>query len=221
MNDHYIDASQPLRDGTPAIPPLPPVEMSWLLRMSDGAPLDVTLLTTATHAGTHIDAPSHAIPGGATIDQIPPHRFIRPCLIIHVDVDAGDEITADVLQAATGDDLEAGDALLISTGWGDRFGTEAYREHPALGVDAAEWIVESGVDIVGVDLLTVDVPVSRRAPGFDFPVHRTLLGNDVLIIENLISLHHHHLGRCRLHALPLPLVGRDAAQARVLVEVDR
>jgi kynurenine formamidase len=214
----FIDASQPLHDGTPAIPPLPPVEISWLLQMSAGAPLDVSLLTTATHAGTHVDAPSHAIPGGRTIDQIPPERFIRPCLVVKVEVSGDEEISADALRSATDGTLEVGDALIISTGWGELFGTDAYREHPAIGVDAAEWMVEVGVDMVGVDLITVDAPVSRRPAGFDFPVHRTLLGNDVLIIENLISLHQHHVGRARLHALPLPLAGRDAAQARVLIE---
>jgi kynurenine formamidase len=219
MTTRFIDASQPLRDGTAAIPPLPPVEISWLLQMSAGAPLDVSLLTMATHAGTHVDAPSHAIPGGLTIDQIPPARFIRPCLVVDVDVSADEEISAEMLRSVVDGNLMAGDALIISTGWGDLFGTDAYREHPAIAVDAAEWMVEAGVNMVGVDLITVDVPVSRRPAGFDFPVHRTLLGNNVLIIENLISLRGHHAGRARLHALPLPLAGRDAAQARVLIEV--
>jgi kynurenine formamidase len=219
MGTRFIDATQPLHDGTPAIPPLPSVEMSWLMRMSEGKPLDVTLLSLPTHAGTHVDAPAHAIPGGTTIDQIPPERFLRPCLAVDVNVGRDDEITADALRAAIGHDLERGDALLISTGWGDKFGTDEYCEHPALGVDAAEWMVEGGVDLVAVDLITVDVPVSRRVEGFDFPVHRTLLGNDVLIIENLVSLAGRHRGRGRLHAMPLPLAGRDAAPARVVVEV--
>ncbi|WP_420637841.1 cyclase family protein [Candidatus Poriferisocius sp.] len=215
---HYIDASQPLHDGTPAIPPLPPVEISWLFRMADGAPLDVSILNTATHAGTHVDAPAHAILGGATIDEIPPERFLRPCLVVHVDVGPHDEITADMLRTEAGDDLRPGDALVLGTGMGELFGTDAYREHPAISVDAAEWMIESGVDMVGVDLITVDLPVSRRDQDFDFPVHRALLGNDVLIIENLVDLSA-HVGRGRLHALPLPLAGRDAAPARVLLEV--
>ena len=215
----FIDATQPLHDGTPAIHPLPPVKISWLLQMSAGAPLNVSLLTTATHAGTHVDAPSHAIPGGLTIDQIPPERFIRPCLVIDVNVSGDQEISADALRTATDGQLRVGDALIISTGWGELFGTDEYREHPAIGVDAAKWMVEEGVDMVGVDLITVDAPVSRRTAGFDFPVHRTLLGNDVLIIENLVSLRGLFTGRGRLHALPLPLAGRDAAQARVLIEV--
>jgi len=213
-----IDASQPLRDGTMTIPPLPPVKMEWLLRMEHGAGLDVSLVTAPTHAGTHVDAPSHAIPGALTIDEVPLDRFIRPALIAPVSVEHSGEITAEHLHAACGDAIGPGDGLVIATGFGQKFGTEDYLDHPALAMSAVDWILDRGVSIIGVDLITVDAAVKRRPEGFAYPIHRGLLGNDVLIIENLADVRQ-HAGRCRLHALPLNYAGRDGAPARVVLEV--
>ncbi|MGA1053570.1 MAG: cyclase family protein, partial [Ilumatobacteraceae bacterium] len=118
-----IDASQALADGTMTIPPLPAVSMEWLLRMEHGAKLDVSLVTAPTHAGTHIDAPSHAIQGGRAIDEIELDRFLRPASIAAVEVESDGEVSARQLEAACGSDIERGDALIICTGFGSRFGT--------------------------------------------------------------------------------------------------
>lgn len=213
-----VDASQSISDGTMTIPPLPPVKMEWLLRMEHGAGLDVSLVTAPTHAGTHVDAPSHAIPGAATIDEVPLDRFIRPASIVEVHTDSDGEITGDQLHVACGKEIQPGDGLIIATGFGKLFGTEKYLDHPALGLSAVDWILDRGVSIIGVDLITVDAAVRRRPEGFAYPIHRGLLGNDVLIIENLSDLRQ-HAGRCRLHALPLNYAGRDGAPARVVLEV--
>jgi len=213
-----VDASQALADGTMTIPPLPPVSMEWLLKMEHGAKLDVTLVTAPTHAGTHIDAPSHAIPGARTIDEIELDRFIRPASVVALDLPNDGEISARQLHEACDSDIDRGDALVISTGFGRLFGTMDYLDHPAIGLDAVDWILDRGISMVGLDLITVDVAVKRRSDGFDYPVHRALLGNEVLIIENMADVGR-HAGRARIHALPLRYEGRDGAPARVVLEV--
>ena len=66
---------------------------------------------------------------------------------------------------------------------------EAYEVITArAGQYAAEWMVQKGIKLFGIDCITVDLPTPLRPKGFDFPVHRTLLGNDVLIAENVTNL---------------------------------
>ena len=58
-----------------------------------------------------------------------------------------------------------------------------------------------------------------RSKGFDFPVHRTLLGNNVLIAENVTNLGSIVGKRTRIIALPLRVKGSDAGHARIVAEI--
>ncbi|MGZ9257846.1 MAG: cyclase family protein, partial [Candidatus Binatia bacterium] len=76
-----------------------------------------------------------------------------------------------------------------------------------------------GIKMFGIDCITVDLPTPLRPKGFDFPVHRTLLGNDVLIAENVTNLGAVLGKRTRIMALPLRVKGSDAGHARIVAEV--
>jgi arylformamidase len=81
--------------------------------------------------------------------------------------------------------------------------------------DAARWLVERSVPIVGLDLQTPDLPAGARGSSFDFPAHRILLGGDCLIIENLGPTLAGVLGqRMELVAVPLPIPGADGSPVR-------
>ncbi|GAA3848769.1 cyclase family protein [Streptomyces sedi] len=214
-----VDLTHPLWAGMPKIPILPEVERHQITSIAEGAPMDISSITLALHVGTHVDAPSHVVAGGAAIDEIPVERFSGRAVVSRVDRRPGEEITVeDVL--AGGPAPEPGEFLLVATGWDDRFTSPEYGDHPSLAPELAEWAVERGVPFVGVDLITPDLPVHRRGPGFDFPVHRTLLGNDVLIAENLTGLAALGGRRVRLLAFPLAIRGGDAGPARVLAETE-
>jgi kynurenine formamidase len=71
----------------------------------------------------------------------------------------------------------------------------------------------------GIDCITVDLPTPLRPKGFDFPVHKTLLGHNVLIAENVTNLGSIVGKRTRIMALPLRVKGSDAGHARVIAEV--
>lgn len=70
--------------------------------------------------------------------------------------------------------------------------------------------------MVAIDFATPDLAVHRREAGFDFPVHRTLLSNGVLIAENLTRLDALAPGRIELMLLPIAIEGSDGAPARVI-----
>ncbi len=80
-------------------------------------------------------------------------------------------------------------------------------------------MVKKGVKLFGIDCITVDLPTPLRPKDFAFPVHRTLLGNDVLIAENVANLGAIVGKKVRILALPLRVKGSDAGHARIVAEV--
>jgi kynurenine formamidase len=213
-----VDLSHPLWPGMPKIPVLPEVERHQITSMADGAPMDISAITLALHVGTHVDAPAHVVPGGTSIDQLPIERFSGTAVVARVERKPGEEITVDDVLAG-GPEPAPGEFLLVATGWSEKFRSTEYADHPSLSPELARWAVATGIPFVGVDLITPDLPVHRRGDGFDFPVHRTLLGAGVLIAENLTNLDAVAGSRVRLHAHPLAIRGGDAGPARIVAEV--
>jgi arylformamidase len=76
--------------------------------------------------------------------------------------------------------------------------------------------VDRQVKLLAVDTPTPDIPVDKRPPGFDWPVHHTLLGDGVLISEQVANAHSLVGRRAEFLFLPLNIVGGDGAPARVL-----
>ncbi|HZU08231.1 MAG TPA: cyclase family protein [Chloroflexota bacterium] len=213
-----IDLSQDIYDRMPRHPILPEVEVSCLFRIAEGKPLNISQLRIATHAGSHIDAPYHAFEHGRTIDQIPLDTFVGRGALITVQRGGGEAITAADLENS-GVAVERGDILLIRTGWDARFTSPDYLMHPYLAEEACRWIVERGVKLVALDCLSPDLPVALRPPDFAYPAHRTLLGHDIPIIENLCNFGALEGRRFRFIALPLRVRGGDAGHTRAVAEL--
>jgi arylformamidase len=109
---------------------------------------------------------------------------------------------------------------MLYTGWDEKFDSPDYNLHPYLSVDAAEWMVDKRIKMFGIDCITVDLPTPLRPKGFDFPVHKTLLSNEILIAENVTNLKPVLGKRCRILAFPLPIRGSDAGHARIVAELN-
>lgn len=213
-----IDLSRVIYDGMPKIPVLPDVHVQRCLSLEKGHPLNVTEISLACHAGTHVDAPVHIIDNGKSIEEIPLEDFVGPGAIIPVKKRGGEEVTARDLEDS-GVPVSRGDILMLFTGWDEKFESPDYNIHPYLSIDAAEWIVGKGVKLLGIDCITVDLPTPMRQKGFEYPVHRILLGNGVLIAENVANLGKVAGKKIRILALPLKVKGSDAAHARIVAEI--
>ena len=211
-----VDLSRTIYPSMPRIPILPEVEFLPVRRIADGHPLNVSELRIATHAGTHVDAPWHFVPGGKTIDEIPLDRLSGTAVVVPVSRRGGEAVPASDLEGAG---IEEDDIVFLHTGWGDKFESDEYNDHPYLSDEAARWLVDHRVKMVGLDTITVDMPTAVRPQGFAFPVHHILLENEVLIIENLTNLEKVVGQRVRAYAFPLKIQGGDAGQARVVAEV--
>ena len=211
----WYDLTQPFHPDVPHSPSLPAPEVRQL-RCHDDDGVSVQEYTAATHVGTHVDAPRHFVPGGATVDEIPLERFAGPGVVLDLERESAGEIPLEALEAAA---AEAGgvredDLLLLRTGWGARYDDpEAYVRYPWLAADAAEWLLERGVKLLGVDTVSPDRPRAMRPDDWDaYPLHRTLLPEGVLIAEHLYL---EAVAGRRLEVVGFPLKLRDGDGAPV------
>jgi arylformamidase len=188
-------------------------ETRWRHQHDAGREVTVTRLSASAHTGTHVDAPRHFYTDGPSIDAYPIDAFVGDGVVLELIRPPGEAVTREQLEAAT-PSIERGDIVFLRLGFGERFGEDAYLDHPHLTGDAAQALVDRGVRMVGVDTLTPDLAQVRRTPGFDYPVHRRLLGAGVLIVENLGPALREVAGtRTTLGAVPLRLPGSDAGPA--------
>ncbi len=202
--------------GMQGVPILPTVEAKHVLDIDRGDAIRVQHVSAPSHMGTHIDAPSHTFADGRTIDEYPLERFIGSAVISSPVCSYGTAITVDDILAG-GPEPQRGDMLLIHTGWGAKFGDPDYFNHPSLDESVAVWAAELGLGLVGMDLLTPELPPQDRDASFAFQLHRGLLGADVLIAENLVFPHIEER-RVRAVAAPVALAGGDAGWTNFVVE---
>lgn len=171
-------------------------------------------ITLLTHTGTHMDAPAHMIDGGKTLDAFKPEDFIGDALVIdvtHLSERIGFE---DVLPY--GPWLQDVKYVFFKTGWSEHWGTDAYlKGFPVLTKKAANWLCEQRIRAVGIDALSIDCVEDD-----EYPVHRILLGCEMLIIENLTNLEALPERAFKVACLPVKIEGADGAPARVMAMVE-
>lgn len=213
-DEEWIDLSMTVDTTVPKMPVLPCPEFSRLSEQSETS-LQVTEFTMATHIGTHIDAPAHAISNGDAIPDIEVDRFVATAHVVSVDADPLAAIDVEDITPEI-EALEPGDAVIVHTGWEDRAGTEEYHEHPYFTPALASWFVDQGVGLVGMDFLTPDKPASERPSDFTYPVHTKLLKNDVLILENLTNTVNLVGETTTILVAPVKLGDTDGAPVRAL-----
>lgn len=214
----YVDLSHPVSEETPPFPGDPPVEVTILdaTDRSDQAPrshLNCSRIAMCVHCGTHMDAPFHFFGNGQTIDTIPLETTMGPATVITLELDKG--AAENVIDAATlepfAPQFVATGRVLLHTGWHRRWGTEEYFErHPVLTRRAAALLVQSGVGLLAVDFPSVDQPPHEA--------HLELLGNGVVIVENITNLDELTQSTVHITAIPLALVGRDGSPVRVVAQ---
>ncbi len=198
----WIDVSMPIAPGMPVWPGNPPVEVT---RAVDGDAL-VSTLSLGTHTGTHVDAPSHYLPGGAPIEMMPLDTLLGPARVVKIDGDAVDAADLEAL------DPQPGERLLIRT----RNSEEAARDRfdpsfVALTLAAARLLAARKIRCVGVDYLSVGGFHDDGAA-----IHRALLEAGVWILEGL-RLAGVEPGAYELACLPLAIAGGDGAPARAVL----
>jgi len=205
-----LDISLPVSPSLPVWPGDPAIMLEQISSMASGAEYNLTKLNSSVHIGTHVDAPLHFLSDGRSVDQLPLDVLTGLCYVVQLP-DGVDAITAEVLD---GIPLAEGTTRILfgtrnSHGWASGE-TEFQPNFVAITEDGAEWLVARGVQLVGVDYLSV-------APYEDaVPTHRVLLQAGVVIVEGL-NLSQVPRGFYDLYCLPLKLAGVEGAPARAIL----
>jgi kynurenine formamidase len=225
MTARLIDLSHSLDADTPPWPGNPGVDVDILSAIpaewgpghrggtTEPVYCNTTAFRTCNHTGTHMDAPAHFYNGVPTIEQVPLDRCIGPAALVDAShVGARGVITpADLV--GDGDRIVSTRKVVFRTGWSSQWGADDYfRDYPVLSEDAAEWLVERRVHLVGLDAPSVDYE--------PHPVHYILLGSHAVIVENLTRLESIGCPIFELIVVPLPLRGLEASPVRAVARVE-
>lgn len=228
LEHEFIDISVPYGASTPEWPGDTPFECGWTARRESGSAINLAALTFSAHSGTHADAPFHVESAWSTSEALPIDAFIGTAYVVALpdDIDATSEISRALLEPLIAaaertpprristDASRTAPAtlvrLLIRTGHSVEHGAfpDAW---PTLSVDAAEWLLDRGVRLIGVDAPSMDTRTSKT-----LPVHRAIFGAGAYALENL-ALGRVSPGIYELLAQPLGIIGADAAPVRALL----
>lgn len=212
MPQRVVDLTLPFDDRNPRVRTEPLTrleEVGW----------NITRVTFDTHAGTHLDAPCHQLPGGTSLDEMDLAKCMGPafvCDLRHVAPFADLEPEHFVPWA---DRIVPGSRVIYRTNWSDRRLEPDYRQgFPCPSVRCAEWLADRGIVLLGMD--TPSVGPVYRTPRDVIDVHTPLLKAGVVIVEELSNLA--ALGDLPFHfvALPLRLTNGDGSPVRAVAVLD-
>jgi arylformamidase len=202
------DISMPIRSGGLAYPGNPEIAITLQQAVAKGAGANVSAIRFGSHTGTHADAARHFFDDGQPVDAIPLERLIGPAMLVSF---------ADDVRAVGAADLEAHDLkghkrILLRTRNSALLSRKEFvPDYTYLAPDGAQYLVDKGVELVGIDYLSIEQFHSGH-----HKTHRTLLAKSVVILEGL-DLSVPPPGEYQLICLPLRIEGCDGAPARAVL----
>jgi kynurenine formamidase len=208
-----IDLSHVIADGTVTYPGLPaPVISDHLSRVASreryapGYEFQIGHIDMVSNTGTYLDTPFHRYPDGHDLSGLDLRR-VADVPGVAIDATATQEAGPHLLD---GIDVE-GRAVLFSTGWSSRWGTDGYGHpsHPFVGVATAEALAERGAAVVGIDSVNIDSTMTGERP-----IHSILLAAGVPIVEHLCRLGELAGRSFRFFAVPPAVAGMGTFPVR-------
>jgi kynurenine formamidase len=180
-------------------------------RYAPGTEFQIGKIEMVTNTGTYLDCPFHRYADGKDLSQIHLEKLAE---LDGVLIDAENNLSIDK-KFFEGKEL-AGKAVIVSTGWSNHWRTDTYFEnHPFLTEDAAHYLVEQKVKLVGIDSHNIDDTRTNARP-----VHSALLKNEILIVEHMTNLHRLKGKSFIFNAVPPKFVGVGTFPVRAFAKVD-
>jgi arylformamidase len=211
----YIDLTHQIEENMPVFPGDPPPEIREVTTIGQDMHA-VQSIRFNNHIGTHLDAPSHFIEGGMTVDQIPLESLIGKAVILDfTHKGKNDLITKEEFQAHKYR-LLPGSRVFIKTGWDLLFTSDAfYEDFPCLTQEAAEYLVQLKISLLGTDTPS---PSPLDDPGQT--IHQTLLGAGIVILESVKNLTLIDRDQCQIIVLPPLIKDFSGAPCRVVAVLE-
>jgi len=207
-----IDLSMDIYHGAPTFAPDPKCAVI-VHHTIESFGYNITQLSMSTHQGTHLDAPFHFIDGGRTVDQLDLNKVIGEALLVDLSHKKPKEpITPDDF-AHVADRIKEGTRLIYRTDWHEQFPHKHYfSDFPYMTIELAKWLAERKIALIGMDVPT------PNPTDYD-PVHKILLGAEIVIVEGLANLRDIPQPNFFFMAAPLRIRGRDGSPVRALAIV--
>jgi arylformamidase len=183
-----IDLSHDIEHGMITYKGLPaPVICDFLSRersrsiYEPGTEFQIGKIEMVANTGTYVDCPFHRYENGKDLSEVSINAFAKlPGVVIRADYRSLKEIGPELFK---GRQL-SGKAVLINTNWSEHWRTDNYfQDHPFVNAEAAEYLRDQGVALVGIDSHNIDDTRGNRRP-----VHTILLGAEILIVEHMTNL---------------------------------
>ena len=204
------DISVPIVDGGVTYPGNPPIHVAYQQAIAKGAGANVSELAFGSHTATHVDAVKHFVDDGETVDQMSLDVLIGRALLLSFP----DDVMAVGRAHLEAHPIRGHERVLLRTrnsGFWATGRTDFVKDYTYLAPDGAEYLVELGVKLVGIDYLSIEQFRSGH-----HRTHLTLLRNGVVIVEGL-DLSEPAPGEYELLCLPILLAGIDGAPARAVL----
>lgn len=201
----YIDLTHTVSQNTKVYPDDPKPKLKQIAFINKDGHNDFQF-TSGMHIGTHIDAAFHMFTKGKKLSDYPTNRFFGKGHLIDARKKNIDEKLLEGLE------ISKGDIVLVMTGFYKKFKkAEYFKKYPEISEKFASKLIKLEIGILGID-----TPSPDHSP---FKIHKLLLKNDILIIENLTNLEkllkHPNF---TITALPIKLE-TDAAAVRVIATI--
>jgi arylformamidase len=175
-----------------------------------------THLHLGTHVGTHIDAPSHFIENGLTIDQLSLEHFLGKGIILDFSCfKAKHEVQVEELKKIDLSNIH-GKIIIFNFSWSKFFGkTNYYNDQPYFSIPACEYILSFQPKLIGYDMAMPDNPKDNQNSQCDSPAHKLILGEGVPLLENMKIVAGIE-GEMNISCTPLKLKNLDGSPVRCI-----
>jgi kynurenine formamidase len=208
-----IDLSHAISPDMPVYPGTNPPKFSIPCTIEkDG--FTETEISIFTHTGTHVDAPAHILKGAETLDHKAINHFIGKACVLDFQSAHNNTISIENIIPFQSQ-VEKCDFILFHTGHSQLWGTnDYYKDYPVLSDETALWLVDNNIKGIGADVISADAIGDS-----DFPIHKILLKNSIIIIENLTNLGKIPEKNFIFSCFPLKIENADGSPVRAVAMV--